>query len=412
MDTNQNSNNKKDTYIKSSSEVANAISQKPNPTSKVTHRVKVDDPYADLDQDIFERSLNLDDQNKANTAEFELPKKDEDIIPSIETSKDKINDSKNSDLSSEIIDEGIYQTDDEIQHTDSSFMQRLRNSMGYVVDNEIFDTFSSDSKRRIMIIIGIIFAIILLCLCALIASNISGSNFVNIFQNTKTSSKSTISTIDEDVNKSFDGIWGDLSGQISQSSTTTTTSTSSTKETIKIKKDYIPYEQRSLAYLSFDGTDPILGNFILYKQFTLSLKNYDYSSTNKSGSTFMNKYGWTEGVITTLSGTYNNSKYTINQVLSRMPAANASAAVKDAGFNFNYVGCKVFELENTIGESEEQAYLYKVVCYDSNKYKNDTNGFLVAKFAKNNVLGIIDIIGKNDLDLLKSVTKEALKKFD
>jgi len=456
MDSNtQTPNNKKDTLIKSTSTVANDINNKVNPTSKVTHKVKIDDPYSQEHADIFDRDISLDYngndkfkedysklstqssivnetsnqalENTGNTKEFEVEKistnLNSDIIPNISPVASQTND-KIDRLETELqpkvmddeIDENIYKLDDD----DSSIkpqglLERLQNGYENVIDNDLFETFSGDSKRRLMIIIGIVVLVLMLCFCAFISQSLTGSTFFSMLQNRSSTSK--LETIDEDVNSAFSGIWGDLSNQIDNSasasaSNQSNSNTVSSKEQIIIKKIDKPYAERFLSDIAFNGTEEFIGSFILYKQFLLSLTSYNQSSTNKSGSEFMSKYGWKEGIITTLSGTYNGSKYTINQVLSRMPETSAVSALNDLGSNFNYIGCRVFELENNVESTNGTVKLFKVVCYNSSKYKNDPNGFLISKFAKKDIFGVIDIIGKSDIDLIKNITKITLSKLD
>ena len=453
MDSNNTpSTNKFNALLKGSSNVVNDISNKTNPTSKVTHKVSIDDPYSKGDDDIFDRDLIIDYpadkesnvvdttpeidtinnniSDSGNTKSFINDENDTSkLIPDFTSKSEeasatlnlKMNNKseaadKNIGLENDNVDESVYKLDDE----DSSvipqgILSRLHDGYENIVDNDLFDTFSPDSKRRIMIIIGIVVLIFMLCLCAFVSQYLTGSTFFNILQTR--SSSTQISTIDEDVNNAFSGIWGDLTNQIDQSksisnSNQSNTISTSSKEQIIIKKIVKPYNERYISDIAFDGSEEFIGSFILYRQFLMTLQNYNYSSTNKTGSEFMNKYAWKEGIITTLSGSYNGAKYTVNQVLSRMPVDNAIAAIKDDSSNFNYVGCRVFELENTVTTSEGIVKLFKVVCYNSSKYKNDPNGFLISKFAKKDIFGIIDIIGRSDLDLLKDITSKALTKLD
>jgi hypothetical protein len=409
---------KKDTLIKSSSKIAEEISNLNNPRSKVTHRVNIDDPNSKNNEDLFERVIDLSKNGEENKpTENNIISKtehEEVIIPDLKIDDKPQNievEAPNVEQEEDDINVDDYLMDDSPNHNKQGFWNRIRGGYSSIVDNEIFDTFSTNSKRRIMILIAVLIMIIIFCSCFYVAYIVSGGSFFN----SKTSSSTTVSTINEDsVNKAFDGVWGDLTTKIEDDAknTSSTTSSTSTKETIKVKPDTRPFSEKSMTDIVLDGSEDLPGTINLYRIYSLAISNYNYSTSDKEGSIFMTKYGWKEGIISTLTGTYNNSKYTINEILSRLPESQIEAAYADRNWYFNYIGCRVKELENKVTLSDGKATLYSVICYNSKKYKNDTTGFIVSKFARKNIFGVLEIIGKNDLDLIKSLTVSALKKFD
>lgn len=398
----------KDSLLKGASNVADdSINHLKSTDNKVTHRVDIKGDAA-TEPDLFDRELPLEVEDSlsstGNTAKFEPEKLDETIAVSPGLSS-------RVEVEEPIIDHEAYTVADyDMDETKKpSFWKRLRSTFNNAVDPDIFDSFAVNSRRRIMLIIGIVIMVALVCTCIWVSFYLS--NILNGGSSKSSSTATSNATINDDQNSNFSGLWGGF-GSISTSTATSVSSGASTKEVITIKPNDKPFEQKDISDLVLDTSEAIPGKFSIYKRSYLKLTDYNYSYSDTTGSTVMTKYGWKSGFISVLSGSNGNNSYQINQVLSRVPESSIPGILDDPQINFNYAGCKVFDLENVVEVTDGTARLYKVVCFGSSKYSTNSNGFLMARYARKNIYGVIETIGTNDLTFIRTLVKLSMSKLD